>query len=175
MWRAAASLVRREWLLWSRGCGPAKVEMIPLETPLHGGGRAGGRGEKARWHCNATSYQEGSAQPQKMSVPQGVEMGEPLARGLRFSAVTSLRRAGSTGVQSQPRGFWQGLPPGSSTKKGRVVALTTASTVADRCWLWGGSEVPWRYPGLGGSLRSVVILLCAPGMPSASLGLIASQ
>lgn len=157
------------WLWTSQGGNdPAR------DAPPWGGG-AGGRGEKARWHCNATSYQEGSAQPQKMSVPQGVEMGEPLARGLRFSAVTSLRRAGSTGVQSQPRGFWQGLPPGSSTKKGRVVALTTASTVADRCWLWGGSEVPWRYPGLGGSLRSVVILLCAPGMPSASLGLIASQ
>lgn len=46
--------------------------MIQLETPSMGGGE-----ESPRWHCNATSYQEGSAQPQKMSVPWGVEWGTP--------------------------------------------------------------------------------------------------
>lgn len=31
-----------------------------------------GGGKDSGWHCHATSYQEGSAQPQEMAAPQGV-------------------------------------------------------------------------------------------------------
>ena len=42
------------------------------------------------WHRNATSHQEGSAQPQKNVSSTGAGE-EPLARGLGLSAMTGLR------------------------------------------------------------------------------------
>ena len=61
------SPVGRGRLPWRSGCGGHQGEGIQLETP-QGGGKGSG------WHCHATSYQEGSAQPQEMAAPQGVRM-----------------------------------------------------------------------------------------------------
>lgn len=49
------------------------------------------------------------------------------------------------------QGLWQGLFLRCPTEKGREVAPPTASTVADRHQLWGGSQGPGGSPGQGGT------------------------
>lgn len=109
-----------------------------------------------------------STAPENVS-PTGSRDREPLARGLGFSAVTGLRRAGSAGVQSQHGGLWQELP------LRREVTPTTASNAADR--RAGSGEAGRRlgaHRGWERSLSSVAILLCAPGTPLTSLSLVSS-
>lgn len=112
-----------QWLRTRQG------EMIQLETPSMGGGE-----ESPLWHCNATSYQEGSAQPQKMSVPWGVEWGTPgQGFGILCSEQPKESRQG-LGHGASPEGSRRGCHPGPPQR------ATTTSTMTDRCRLWGGRE-----------------------------------
>ena len=54
--------------------GRSPRERDPARDPKVGVG--GGVGKSAEWHCNATNYQEGSAQFQEMAAPQGVWIGQ---------------------------------------------------------------------------------------------------
>lgn len=63
----------------------------PTRNPTEGGKRA------PSGIAMPPATRRGQHSPRKCQPPQGVEK-EPLARGLGFSAMTSLRRAGSPGV-----------------------------------------------------------------------------
>lgn len=60
----------RGWLPWSsQWLWGSPRGRAPDRDPMGGVG-----GESFGWYCNATSYQEGSAQPQEMAAPQGVKL-----------------------------------------------------------------------------------------------------
>lgn len=88
------------------GCGPRQGEGLQPETPWEGAG-----GESSGWYCNATSYQEGSAQPQEMAAPQGVTL-ENRWPEVWESAMTGLRRVGSPGYRASAEDSGRDRHPG---------------------------------------------------------------
>lgn len=136
------SPVGRGWVTWSSGCGGHQGEGSQLETPQGGGG--GGRALGGTVMPPAT--RRGQHSPRKWQPHR--ESGRRTA-GQRLGSLCKDRPKESklhwgTEAARKPLAGAATQAPHREVKGG---GTATASTIADRCWLWGGG----RSQGLEGS------------------------
>ena len=136
------------------GCGARQGEGLQPETPWEGSG-----GESFGWYRNATSYQEGSAQPQEMAAPQGVKL-ENRWPEVGESAMTGLRRAGSPGYRGSTEDSGRGRHPGEWRWHPPLPQPWLIGEAA-RVWGWVSGDKSWLF----------CYLAVCPGMPPAFQGL----